>query len=131
MKLQYPTYVKDIDLNVHIRIFKKAIKANGKTMEDDIIILFGFTFKDNILKWGENYILDHPNCIFEELEQAFCKWFKILKKDEEVYMQLWNNNNKSPNVSKFTMNTCWNYLIQVKAIDVFLTIVLGQVYNLT
>jgi hypothetical protein len=73
MKLQYPTYVKDIDLNVHIRIFKKAIKANGKTMEDDIIILFGFTFKDNILKWGENYILDHPNCIFEELEQAFCK----------------------------------------------------------
>jgi hypothetical protein len=65
------------------------------------------------------------------LEQAFCKWFKILKKDEEVYMQLWNNNNKSPNVSKFTMNTCWNYLIQVKAIDVFLTIVLGQVYNLT
>jgi hypothetical protein len=73
MKLQYPTYVKDIDLNVHIRIFKKAIKANGKTMEVDIIILFGFTFRDNILNWGENYILDHPNCIFEELEQAFCK----------------------------------------------------------
>jgi len=71
MKLQYPTYVKDIDLNVHIRIFKKAIKANGKTMEVDIIILFGFTFRDNILNWGENYILDHPNCIFEELEQAF------------------------------------------------------------
>jgi len=73
MKLQYPTYVKDIDLSVHIKIFKKAIKANGKTMEADIIILFGFTFRDNILKWGENYILDHPNCIFEELEQAFCK----------------------------------------------------------
>jgi hypothetical protein len=25
-KLQYPTYVKDIDPNAHIRVFKKAIK---------------------------------------------------------------------------------------------------------
>jgi hypothetical protein len=47
-KLQYPTYVKDIDLDVHIRVFKKAIKANGETMEIDIINMFGFTLKDNI-----------------------------------------------------------------------------------
>jgi hypothetical protein len=30
MKLQYPTYVKDTDPNAHIRVFKKAIKANGE-----------------------------------------------------------------------------------------------------
>jgi hypothetical protein len=24
------------------------------------------------------------------LEQTFCKWFKTMKNDEEVYMQLWN-----------------------------------------
>jgi endo-1,4-beta-mannosidase len=50
-KLQYPTYVKDIDLDAHIRVFEKTIKANGKTMEANIINMFGFTFKDNIFKW--------------------------------------------------------------------------------
>jgi hypothetical protein len=72
-KLQYPTYVKDIDPDVHIKVFKKAIKANGETMEANMINLFGFTLKDNIFKWGENYDQDHPNCNFEGLEQAFCK----------------------------------------------------------
>jgi hypothetical protein len=41
-KLQYATYVKDIDFNVHIRIFKKVIRANGETLEVDIVNLFGF-----------------------------------------------------------------------------------------
>ncbi len=42
-KFQYPTYVKDTDLDAHIKVFKKAIRANGETMEIDIINLFGFT----------------------------------------------------------------------------------------
>jgi hypothetical protein len=50
-KLQYPTYMKDINPNVHIKVFKKIIKINGKTMEVDIINMFGFTLKDNILEW--------------------------------------------------------------------------------
>ncbi len=49
-KLQYPTYVIDIDSNAHIKVFKKAIKDNGETVEFDIINLFGFTLKDNIFK---------------------------------------------------------------------------------
>jgi hypothetical protein len=32
-KLQYPTYVKDINRDAHIIIFKKAIKANDETIE--------------------------------------------------------------------------------------------------
>jgi hypothetical protein len=67
-KLQYPTYVKDTDPNAHIRIFKKAIKTNGETVEADIIDLYGFILRDNISEWGEIYVQDHPNCIFEELE---------------------------------------------------------------
>jgi hypothetical protein len=58
-ELQYPTYVKDINPNVHIKIFKKAIKANGETMEVDIINMFGFTFRDSISEWGENYVQNH------------------------------------------------------------------------
>ncbi len=55
-KLQYPIYVIDINPHVHIRVFKKAIKANGEVVEFDIINLFGFTLRDSISKWGENYI---------------------------------------------------------------------------
>jgi len=85
-KLQYPTYVKDIDPDVHIRVFKKIIRGNGETMEADIINLFGFTLQDNISEWGENFVQDHPNCTFEELEQWFCNCFQNVKNEEEVYM---------------------------------------------
>jgi hypothetical protein len=69
-KLQYPTYVKDTDLNVHIKIFK-----NGETMEANIIDMFNFTLWENISEWGENFIQDHPNYTFEELEQTFYNVF--------------------------------------------------------
>jgi hypothetical protein len=42
-KLQYSTYVKDIDLDAHIKIFKKTIKVNGEIVETNIINMFGFT----------------------------------------------------------------------------------------
>jgi hypothetical protein len=85
-KLQYLTYVKDTNLDAHIRVFKKAIKINGETMEANIINLFGFTLKDNIFEWGENHVQDQANCIFVKLEQTICKQFKTMKNDEEVYM---------------------------------------------
>ncbi len=67
--------MKDIDPNAHIRVFKKTIKANGETTEANINNLFSFALRDNIFEWGENFVQDHPNCTFEELEQAFCKCF--------------------------------------------------------
>jgi hypothetical protein len=89
-KLQYPIYIKEIDPNAHIRLFKKAIKANGEIVEVDIINMFGFILRDNIFEWDENYVQDHPNYTFEELEQTFCKLFIIVKNNEEVYIQLHN-----------------------------------------
>jgi hypothetical protein len=44
-------------------------------MEANIMNLFGFILWDNILEWGENFVQDHPNYTFEELEQTFCKCF--------------------------------------------------------
>jgi hypothetical protein len=55
-------------------------------MEVDIINLFGFTLWDNIFEWGENFVQDYPNNILDELEQAFCKRFWIVKNDEKIYM---------------------------------------------
>ncbi len=54
-KFQYPTYVKDTDLDAHFRVFKKMIKANGETTKVNIN-LFGFTLRNNISKWGENFV---------------------------------------------------------------------------
>jgi hypothetical protein len=82
--------IPNLCLDAHIRVFNKAIRTNNETMEADIINLFGFIFKDNISKRGENYIQNHPNFTFEELEQTFCKKYKIIKNDKEVYMQLCN-----------------------------------------
>jgi hypothetical protein len=48
----------------------------GEIIEFDIINMFGFTLKDNISKWGEHYVQDHPSCTFEELEQTFCSDFE-------------------------------------------------------
>jgi hypothetical protein len=64
-KLQYPTYVKDTNLDVHIRVFKKAIKTNGEIIKSDIVNMFRIIFRDNISEWGENYIQDHPNCTID------------------------------------------------------------------
>jgi hypothetical protein len=47
-KLQYPTYMKDINLDAHIKVFKKMIRAIGEIVEANIINLFGFTLQDNI-----------------------------------------------------------------------------------
>jgi hypothetical protein len=55
----------DIDLDIHIKIFKKAIKVTGETMEVDIINIFGFTFRNNIFEWGEN--------LFKTIEIAHLK----------------------------------------------------------
>jgi hypothetical protein len=35
--LNYPKYVKDFDLNVHVRIFKAAIRANNETHGGKIV----------------------------------------------------------------------------------------------
>lgn len=72
-KLQNPIYVKNINPNAHIKVFKKAIKTNGQTMEANIINMFGFILIDILSKWGENFVQNHPNCTFQELEQTFCK----------------------------------------------------------
>jgi hypothetical protein len=83
MKLQYPTYVKDINLDAHIKVFKKAIKTNGEIMEVDISNLFGFTLTIISMNGEKN--------MFETIQTALLKsWkrFRTMNNDEEVYMQL-------------------------------------------
>jgi hypothetical protein len=43
--LNFPKYVKNSDPNVHVKVFKVAIKANGETKDAEIVNLLSFTFR--------------------------------------------------------------------------------------
>jgi hypothetical protein len=60
-------------------VFKKTIKTNGELINEYIINPFGFNLQDNISKWGGNFIQDHPNCTFVELEETFYNIIKQTK----------------------------------------------------
>jgi hypothetical protein len=96
-------------------------------MEVDIVNLFGFTLQNNISKRGEDFIQDHHNCTFDELEQAFCKCSRILKNDKKIYMQLRNLQQVGEQVEVYYEHLLklTNYL-QVKAIYVFFTIIFKE-----
>jgi hypothetical protein len=81
--LNYPKYVKDYDPNVHVKVFKVAIKANNETNDAEIINLFNITFKDIVCCRCNNYVGDYPDCTFVELQLAFVndtKKFKMMNK---------------------------------------------------
>jgi hypothetical protein len=44
----YPHCVKDSTLDVHVKVFKVAIKANGEIKDAKIVNLFSFTLKDTM-----------------------------------------------------------------------------------
>ncbi len=65
--LNYPKYVKDFDPNVHVKVFKVAIKANNETNDVNFFNMFSFTLKDIICDWCNNYLGDYLDCTFAEL----------------------------------------------------------------
>jgi hypothetical protein len=82
--------VKDSNPNDHVRIFKATIITNGETKDVKIINLFSFTLKDIVFDWCNNYMGDYLDCIFAKLQLVFCKKFKTLQNDEQVYLKLKN-----------------------------------------
>jgi hypothetical protein len=73
------------------------------------------------LEWGKNFVQDHPNCIFEELEQAFCKHFQIVKNDKEVHMELRNFQQQVNEVEVYYERLLkFANCLQMKTIDIFL-----------
>jgi hypothetical protein len=44
--LKYHDFKKDVDLNVHLRMFNSAIKTHEETSKEYIIIAFNYTLKD-------------------------------------------------------------------------------------
>jgi hypothetical protein len=65
--LKYPDFKKDVDPNVHVRMFNSVVKANAKTFEEYIINVFSYTLRDTTSYWCHNYMLEFPNCTFSNL----------------------------------------------------------------
>jgi len=65
----YPENKKYFDLDAHIWVFKANIKANNEIVNEEIMNLFNFTLKDNASNLCNNYMQDHPNCKFIELNK--------------------------------------------------------------
>lgn len=81
--LNYLEYKKNFDLNVHVWVIKVVIKVNnGETVDDKITNLFNFTLRNNAFNWCNNYIQNNLDYRFVNLEQAFCRWYRIVQNDE-------------------------------------------------
>jgi len=93
--------------NPHIQIFKNVITTNGEWENANIVNLFCFTLCDNIFE-QECFFKFHaksPNCVFNELETTFCKHYKKMQINEQVYMWHFKSlNKKQTRKSKFIMN---------------------------
>jgi hypothetical protein len=44
--LKYLDFIKDVDPNVHVRVFNFEIKANAKTSKEYIINVFRYTLRN-------------------------------------------------------------------------------------
>jgi hypothetical protein len=84
--LIYPEYVKDLNPNAYVRVFKATIRANSETNDAKIVNLFSFTLRDIISNWCNNYLGDYPYCTFVELQLTFCKRYKKVQNDEQIYL---------------------------------------------
>jgi hypothetical protein len=60
----YLEYVEDSNLDVHVRVFKVAIKANNETNDAKIVNLFSFTLRDNVSNSFNNYMGDYLDFTF-------------------------------------------------------------------
>jgi hypothetical protein len=65
--LKYLDFKKNVDLDVHVRIFSFTMKANIKSFEEYIINAFGYTLRDTTLNWCHNYMSKLLDYIFSKL----------------------------------------------------------------
>jgi len=82
----YLEYVKGFDPYAHVKVFKFVIRAYSEIGDAKIVNLFIFTLNDIMFDWHNNYMGDYPDCTFAKLQLAFCKRYKKVHDDEQVYL---------------------------------------------
>ncbi len=87
---KYHDFKKDVDPNVHVKVFKFLVKSNAKTFKEYIINVLSYMLRDTTLDRCHNYMLKFPNYICSKLTHAFCKHHQETHNDEQIYMELKN-----------------------------------------
>ncbi len=87
---KYPNFKKDVDPNVHVRMFNFVLKTNVEIFEIYIINAFNYTFRDTTSNWCHNYMSKFPNFTFLGLSQVICKRYQKTQNDQQIYMELKN-----------------------------------------
>jgi hypothetical protein len=88
--LKYFDFRKDVDPNVHVRLFNSTVKINAETSKIYTIIAFSYTLRDTTSKWYHNYMWEFLEYIFSKLTQAFYKCHWKIQNDKQIYMELKN-----------------------------------------
>jgi hypothetical protein len=63
----YPNYKKNVNLDVHVRVFNVTIKTNGETYEEYIINAFSYALRKMASNWCHNYMSKFLNYSFSKL----------------------------------------------------------------
>ncbi len=84
--LNYLEHVKDSDPDAHVRVFKITIKTNSETHDAKFVNLFCFTFRNIVSNWCNNYMGNYLDCIFTKLQLDFCKTYRKVQNDEQIYL---------------------------------------------
>jgi hypothetical protein len=87
---KYPNFKKDVDRDVHVKMFNFVVKENVETFEECVINTFSYTFRNTTLDLCHNYTLKFLDYIFSKLTHAFCKRHWKIQNDEQIYMELKN-----------------------------------------
>ncbi len=79
----YLDFKKDVDPNVHVKVFNFVVKTNVETSEKYIINVFNYMLKYTTSYWCHNYILKFLDYVFWSLHKHFAnviKRFKMMRK---------------------------------------------------
>jgi len=77
---KYPDFKKDVDLDVHVKVFNSIVKVNVKTSEKFIINVFSYTLRDITSDWCHNNMLEFHDSI-SKFTQSFCKCHRKTEND--------------------------------------------------
>jgi hypothetical protein len=64
--LKNPEYLKDSNLDAHLKVVEVAIRANSEIDDVEIVNMFNFTLGDSVSNWCNNCLGDYPYCTFVE-----------------------------------------------------------------
>jgi hypothetical protein len=67
--------------------FLSALLLLAKKRKIIILLICFKAHWNTISKWGTNFVKDHPQYIFVEIQQAFCNHYWKEYIDEHIYMK--------------------------------------------